>query len=463
MPHARTARPTAARAAAERWRACLPAPLAAGASPRLHASGLVVGAGALHAGALAWAAWLRARGLVPGDRVVCALPPGPAFVTMLVAALGEGLTLAPVAPGDDLPAVRAALDARLVVVDGAADGHPPAHRPALAAAAGPPTPAVRLLLHTSGTSQARRWIALSDANLWAVLDAHAPHLALAGATVLSVLPWHHAFGLVMELLPALLAGAAIVRDPAGGRDLDALLSLADAHAPTHLDAVPHTVRRLAARRDGAALLARLRGGLVGGAPVDAALAAVLRGTRLRVGYGQTEASPGITLGAPGEWRAGALGRPLGCAVRLDDDGVLAFRGPNACIGEWRDGALAALPADRWVRTGDLARAEPDGSYTYEGRIADAFKLANGRFVAAATIEAAVRARFPQVSEALLASPDGETLVLALSGDAPLPDAAAVAPLFGALAYRPIRVREVAFDDWVRTPKGEVDRRVGREW
>jgi long-subunit acyl-CoA synthetase (AMP-forming) len=226
------------------------------------------------------------------------------------------------------------------------------------------------------------------------------------------------------------------------------------------------VRLLAATDAGRALLGGLRGGVVGGAPADAALAAALAGTRLRVGYGQTEASPGITLGDPGAWRAGALGRPLGCEVRLDADGVLAFRGPNACLGTWvadgrGAGALTVEPPDRWVRTGDLARAEADGTYTYEGRAADSFKLANGRFVAAAAVEGAVRARWPRLGEVLLSTPDGTALVLAVSpadGGNPGLDPGGLAEVLGPLAGRPLRVVRVEPDAWARTPKGELDRR-----
>jgi acyl-CoA synthetase (AMP-forming)/AMP-acid ligase II len=307
-------------------------------------------AGALWDEAGAQAARLRAHGVRPGDRVLCALPAGPAFAALLVAALWEELTFAPVPDTADADRAADEVDARVVV---AADG---AAR--LRTAQGPPTPAARLLLQTSGTTGARRWVALSDANVCAVLDSHAPALALGGATVLSVLPWHHAFGLVIQLLPALAAGADVVRDPGGGRDVDALLRLAAEHPVTHLDAVPHTAGLLAARADGRALLARLRGGVVGGAPIDAALAAALAATRLRVGYGQTEASPGIALGAPGAWRAGTLGRPLGCRVRVDADGVLAFRGPNACLGLWEGGRLVALPPDRWARTATSRAPRP---------------------------------------------------------------------------------------------------------
>jgi long-subunit acyl-CoA synthetase (AMP-forming) len=367
------------------------------------------------------------------------------------------VTLALLPPGAEPDDAADALDARLVIDAASVDGGPPTA--ALPRdTRGAPTPTVRFLLQTSGTTGARRGIALSDDNVRAVLESHAPAHPLTGATVLYVLPWHHAVGLVIQLLPALLAGATLVREPSAGRDPASLLAAAAAHGATHLDAVPHTVRLLAAHGDGRAMLARLRGGVVGGAPVDAPLADVLARTRLRVGYGQTEASPGIALGAPGEWRAGLLGRPLGCAVRVDDDGVLAFRGPNACVGTWSDGALHPLRPDRWVRTGDLARQEADGTLLFDGRLADSFKLANGRYVAAAAIEAAVRARFPQVQEALLSSPDGDALVLALGGSADDVSVEAVRPLLGGLSTRPLRLVRVAPDAWLRTPKGELDRR-----
>jgi acyl-CoA synthetase (AMP-forming)/AMP-acid ligase II len=415
---------------------------------------------------------MRALGLAPGDRVVCALSPGPAFVMLLVAALWEELTFVPVPAAADLDRLTSELHPALVVAERPAvgvacpdpAGAPPGVLPRAGDAA-PPTRDARFLLQTSGTTGAARWIALSDANVHAVLASHRAQLGLGGAVLLSVLPWHHAFGLVLELLPALLDGAELLRVPSGGRDVNALLAVAASHPVTHLHTVPHTARLLAERADGRALLERLTGGLIGGAPISGELAAALARTRLRVGYGQTEAAPGITIGAPGEWRAGLLGRPLGCDVRIDADGVLAFRGPNACLGEWRAGTLTRLPADRWVRTGDLARCEADGSYTYEGRLAHCFKLANGRHVPAAAIERAVIARFPTVQDALLSSPDGETLLLACSTtDGGVPNAGSVVPLLGALAERPLRVLGVAPEAWVRTPKGELDRRfpVGRD-
>ena len=91
------------------------------------------------------------------------------------------------------------------------------------------------------------------------------------------------------------------------------------HRPEVLFGVPRT---LSAVPD--AYLCSLAGGIVGGAPVRGFLRERLERTRLWVGYGQTECSPGATLGRPGEWeRDDFLGRPLGCEVMLgppDEDG-----------------------------------------------------------------------------------------------------------------------------------------------
>jgi hypothetical protein len=384
---------------------------------------------------------LRAAGLGPGDRVVLALPAGPGFVSALVAATRAELTLAPIpvpTPGELAApdAVAVALDARaLLVADGAAGA-----RLALRRADSPCTRDARFLLRTSGTSGAARWIACSERNVLAVLDSHAEPLAREGATVLAVLPWHHAFGLVIQLLPALLAGAALVCDARGGRDPDALLALAGAHGATHLDAVPLTLRRLASARRGARSSPRS----------PAASSAARRWTprsrrcsRARASRSATDrprprrasSSARPARGAPrrsaGRWR-----HPLACDVRLGEDGELAFRGPNAALGEWWPGeGLVRHDPARWVRTGDLARREGDGTYTLEGRCADAFKLANGRYVGAGALERALCARFPTLAEAMLSTPDGERLLLACT---PALGAAAAHGRRGAAAPRPAR-------------------------
>lgn len=440
-------------------------------------------AAALWTGARVWTDTFRRASVRPGDRIVLALPASPAWLFVLVAALWDDLTLVPVRSEQeiDLDGLMARFDARAGVAPagtvGATWTPDAAGLPARAAGPrtplGPPTPLVRFLLNTSGATGRPRAVALSDANVQAVLDSHAPRLALheRETRLLSVLPWHHAFGLVIELLPALLAGAEIVRDASGdnGRDPVRLLDLLERHESTHLNAVPLTIKCIAQTgARGEAALQRLHDGVIGGAPVRGDLAAFLSGTRLRAGYGQTEASPGIALGAPGAWPgAGYLGRPLGCETRVNEGtGLLHFRGPNACAGFWHEErGITYLPPGRWADTGDLVRAAGDGcgDLFFVGREGDTFKLSNGRQVVAGVWEAALKAGQPQIGEALLFSPDSERLELcvAVLPFAAAPTLAAARACLGPLGARLYSLHVLPEAGWVRRAKGDVDRAATR--
>ena len=446
----------------------------------------VIPAASLWAGMRLWCGAFRNAGLRPGDRVVLALPPCPAFVMALLAALWEGVTLAILDPKLDAEQAALTLDAALVIggetIPGASAhytdtlykglrqgqqawqpdecGLPPLVPTGLRPTRVPRTPDARLLLQTSGTTNAPRWIALSDANLFAVLDSHRVHLDLRQARVLCALPWHHAFGLIMDLLPALLAGADITCAPSGGRDAAHLLHLMAREQITHFSGVPLIMQRICDMPDGQSALGRLRGGVAGGAPVSARLAASLSRTRLRAGYGQTEASPGIALGEPGRWTANYLGQPLGCRTRVDAQGALHFQGPNACLGVWRDSGLERLDPNRWVCTGDLVWTQGPRLF-YRGRQDAAFKLSNGRLVQAAYWESELKRRFPQLEEALLFSPDGQCLTLYVTRRAAqmLPDGECLRGTLGPLGARLEQMRELAPSEWKRQAKGDIDRRA----
>ena len=437
------------------------------ALPALVTDGAITPGASLWTGSRLWTEAFRRADLDAGDRIVVALPPTPAFVQVLMAALWESLTVALLPPGTDVSRALNTLDARAAV---ATDPHDHGWTPdgcsgprttpeALRPCSTPRTPDARFLLQTSGTTGLARWIALSDRNVLSVLASHLPHLRLRDARVLSVLPWSHAFGLVLDLLPALLAGAELIRDPEGGRSPTSLVSLAGAWGATHLNAVPLTIRRLAEHERGDALLDTLAGGIVGGASVSAPLADRLSDTQLRVGYGQTEAGPGITLGARGVWAANYLGVPVGCQVEVSDAGTLRFRGPNACLGTWTDGTLERNAPDRWVDTGDLVERDGDAFY-YRGRADDSFKLPNGRLVHAGAWEARLKEQFAPLRDALVCTAEDADLCVALCVDAAHPNAPSrndVAACLDPIAQYVDDVSVVPPDDWQSLPKGEVDR------
>lgn len=448
------------------------------ALPALISEGTITPAASLWTGSRLWLESFRESNLQPGDRLLISLSPSAAFVQVMVAALWQGLSIALLPPGEDVTEYFDEMDACAAVSDADLrygvsspdDSIPHTWRPeGLTGPASAPStlrnttqprfPDVRFLLRTSGTTGTPTWVALSDRNVLSVLASHMPHLDLQNARTLSVLPWFHAFGLILDFLPALLSEAEIIRDPNGGRDPEELLRLTRAWGATHLSAVPLVIDRLKQTDGGPGMLCSLSGGIVGGAPVSGSLAQLLSGTSLRAGYGQTEASPGITLGPPGHWAANYLGRPVGCEISISDSGELHFRGDNACIGVWSNRHLTRLDPDRLVATGDKVEQDGDDLF-FRGRRDNTFKLSNGRVVQAGHIESKLKQRFRTLDEAFVFTPDGDNVALALrltGPDRKSPSDESLRMTIGDLRERLIDITVVAPDTWVSTPKGTVAR------
>lgn len=424
----------------------------------------VIPGASLWTGARTWVRSFRASGLVAGDRVVLALPRTPAHVMVTIAAWWEGLTLCPAAPGTDLPAALGAFDARAGVgvgsgehvfvptpAGGAMDG--PGGRVRLREAGGR-SQGVGLIMTTSGTGGEPTRAALSLVNIHHQLTQHTRALGVTEEDrVLSVLPWHHAFGLLVDLWPALLGGGTVFVDPSDGREAGAILSTARERDVTRLSLVPRQVAEIGSLAGGRAVLRRVAG-VVGGAPLGAVHVGVLSGSRLRVGYGQTEASPGITLGEPGVFREGWLGSAIGCETRVRS-GELEVRGANVCCGFWRDGRLEVLDGERWHATGDLVEAV-GGGYRFVGRRDHRFKLSNGRMIDAPGVERSV-ARAIRGDVAVL-TVDGSSVVVVVVGGASVSDAR-VLEAAGSVGRVVSRVVRLADAPELRTGKGEFDRRA----
>lgn len=92
-------------------------------------------------------------------------------------------------------------------------------------------------------------------------------------------------------------------------------------------------------------------------------------------YGLTETVASALYGGnwPGLGARHSLGRPIDCEARIEGgaaEGELQLRGANVFSGYWRNRARTAeaFTADGWLRSGDLARARPDGSYDVIGRV-----------------------------------------------------------------------------------------------
>ncbi len=134
---------------------------------------------------------------------------------------------------------------------------------------------------------------------------------------------------------------------------------------------------------------RLRYLISGGSAMPPEIYKAFQGMGFEIfeGYGLTEASPVLTVQAPGDNHAGHVGKPLaGIEVKIhepDDHGVgeVIAKGPTIMAGYWNDEtATAEALRDGWLFTGDLGRFDDEGHLVIVGRKKDVIIDANGKNV-----------------------------------------------------------------------------------
>jgi fatty-acyl-CoA synthase len=201
-------------------------------------------------------------------------------------------------------------------------------------------------------------------------------------------PFYHCFGCVLGTLACAVTGAAMVV-PAPTFDPGATLEAVAKERCTSLYGVPTMfVAELHHPALNSYDLTSLRTGIMAGSPCPLplmeAVTNVLGARQITIGYGQTEASPIITMTSvddPLEVRVGTVGRPIpGVEVRVVDPltrrdvaegeaGELRARGHGVMAGYYRnaEATARAIDPEGWLATGDLARRRDDGNYRIVGR------------------------------------------------------------------------------------------------
>jgi long-chain acyl-CoA synthetase len=272
---------------------------------------------------------------------------------------------------------RSAIGAWSHVVDATVTPEPVESDPARQCAA---------LIYTTGTTGSPKGVMLSHRNLLFIAAVSSTLRRVTPADVVyAVLPISHVFGLASVCLGSLYAGATLRL--AARFSPDAVLkALADEQVSV-FQGVPAMHAKLIEHVHANHLewrAPRLRFAYSGGSALDAALKARVEGmykVRLHNGYGMTESSPTIAQTLLDNPRDDcAAGHPIpGIELRFvaleggdvvpGDVGELWVRGPNVMLGYYRNEpqTRATLTHDGWLRTGDLARQDPDGALRIVGR------------------------------------------------------------------------------------------------
>ena len=160
------------------------------------------------------------------------------------------------------------------------------------------------------------------------------------------------------------------------------------------------VRRKVRKRFGG----KLRYFVSGGAALNPEISQFFQGLGVGIlqGYGQTEASPVISVNRPGSERTDTVGPQLpGIEVRLSDEGELLVRGDNVMTGYWDDSqSTSEALRDGWLHTGDLAEIDPDGHIRIVGRLKDLIVNSGGDNIAPAPIEQEI-SLYPEVEQVVV--------------------------------------------------------------
>ncbi|MGA1858159.1 AMP-binding protein [Azospirillum sp. 11R-A] len=247
---------------------------------------------------------------------------------------------------------------------------------------------VGALIYTSGTTGKPKGVMLSHRGLLFVASVSGWMRGLGpGDRTYGVLPVSHVFGLASTCLGTLYAGGCLHTVPRFAPA--AVWQALEQDGVTVFQGVPAMYAKLVehatvtGRNPAAPALRYLSSG---GSVLDLDLKLAVErvfGLALHNGYGLTECSPTVTqtrLDAPrGDTSIGPalplvemrfVDHVTGLDVADGEPGELWVRAPNVMLGYYREPALTAqvITDDGWLKTGDVARLEPDGCVAVVGRI-----------------------------------------------------------------------------------------------
>jgi acyl-CoA synthetase (AMP-forming)/AMP-acid ligase II len=285
-----------------------------------------------------------------------------------------------------------------------------------------PAQDLAVLPYSSGTTGLPKGVMLTHRNLVANLTQTQAALETGADEVLiAVLPFFHIYGQTVIMNLGLRAGATIVTMPRF--DLEQFLSLIAERAVTRAYVVPPIALALAKHPAvETSDLSSLRLIMSGAAPLGAELAGqVAERVRCPVmqGYGLTETSPVTHVMPPAEsaGRGGKIGKPLpDTEARVVDPetgedadrGELRIRGPQVMKGYLNnaEATAAAIDADGWLHTGDVAEVDAEGHFEIVDRLKELIKY-KGFQVPPAELEALLVGHPAVQDAAVIGVPDEE--------------------------------------------------------
>ncbi len=255
---------------------------------------------------------------------------------------------------------------------------------------------IAMIIFTSGTTGKSKGVMLTQQNLLSNVEA-VEYEPLPGRVILSVLPIHHAFCLVMDYLKGLSLGSTVCIN-------DSFLHMVknmQLFKPHVMLMVPMMIETIYKRLSSAGKLlpkkviaTKVFGGNLttifsGGAHLEPSYIEKFKeyGINIYEGYGMSECSPVISSNTPSNNKDGSVGKVLKNAEVKFENGEILVRSTSVMSGYYKMAEETAKTIENgWLHTGDKGYLDEDGFLYINGRIKNLIILANGENISPEEIE-----------------------------------------------------------------------------
>lgn len=245
--------------------------------------------------------------------------------------------------------------------------------------------------YTSGTTGFPKGVMLTHYNIVNNGKCIGDRMDLSTADRMMIqVPMFHCFGMVLAMTASMTHGATVL--PLPYFSAKSALSCINNEKITAFHGVPTMFISMLEHPDFEKTdFSYMRTGIMAGSPcpisVMREVVEKMRMSEITIVYGQTEASPGCTMSStddPIEVRVSTVGRAMpeieckivdpdtGEELPVNVTGEFVARGYNIMKGYYKmpKETAAAIDADGWLHTGDLACKTPEGNYRITGRLKD---------------------------------------------------------------------------------------------
>ncbi len=270
------------------------------------------------------------------------------------------------------------------------------------------------IIYTSGTTGKSKGVMLTQRNLYDNIK-NVVVTVEPGTAMLSVLPIHHAYCLVMDWMMGFSKGAVLCIN-------DSLLHMVrniGRFEPEIMLMVPLMIETIYKRLEqagdsgdkkavGRAVFGpNLKTIYSGGAHLDPYYIEAMNeyGVEICEGYGMSECSPVISTNGELGNKPGSVGLPLANAEVKIENGEVVVRGTSVMKGYYKmPRETGEAIKDGWLHTGDLGRIDEDGFLFITGRLKNLIILSNGENISPEEIESAFELN-PLISEIVVTGED----------------------------------------------------------